>query len=1200
VRIREIELVGFKSFREPARLVLSPGINAVVGPNGCGKSNVADAIRWALGEQSVKHLRARDMEDVIFCGNANSEPLNFAEVSLTFEQGADGGLDLAGEVEGLAAHVARLHEFTITRRIFRSGESQYLVNQSPARLRDITELFLGSGVGPKAYAMIEQGRVGQIVNAKPEELRLFIEEAAGTTRFRSRKLAAERKLERTNDNLLRVQDVMREIDRQLATLRRQARRAEEYRQLERDLALTEAALAGCRWRGLTAEQGRSGEDLQAARRVAAEVRSEVLDAERGRGAAAEREQAAAAEIESAFSAVAEVSAAVVRATERQTAMREGAVARDARIASVAEEIASLETGMRDAEATLEAGRGRRGEWLEREKIEAEALDASDREVERIVPLFERSQAEQGVATIALEEGRRRSASIAADRAKNAERLAGLHEERERIQGRLSDRRREVVGVAARLEQAIAARSAAQGAHERLAESRQGATRDLRLREEEQRRLEEGVSAIREVLVHRRGRLDGLREREVAFDGYAEGLAAAMELDPRPRGLVLDGLGIPPDLEPAAAAVLGEALRGAVVATPEDAVAIADHLRRTGAGRVALVPAEPRTASNGGARAPKEGTLEARISAAPGSERLRAALFEGVVLVDDLLSGVAAWRRGDAGLAWVTAAGDVVDRHGVVTGGRAPESADLLERRRELGELAAQIAEDELRQGTAERRLADVRDECKGLGEDLERLDGEAHAATLDLVAAEHGVETARRDLAAAERRAEETRSELDACERSITLAVTALAASEEEARGAAEAEGMARERLVRVEADLERQRVELDRARARREERRDTLSAAREALAHVIAEVGRIEHERAIADLRREALAVEIASLQREQEEATTTLLALDEELTVRREELRCSEGAVETAREEGRRAQAESREHEGRLVRSRALLEEARAQCQSIEVRLAELGAQIDALVGFTRERLEIEPSAAEIPEGFDEATATVSIQEIKDRIARLGDVNVAAIADARDLEERHGFLEAQRKDLEASIEDLRRTIAELSRTTRTRFRDTFERANLKFQEFFAELFRGGRAALKLTNSQNLLDTGVEMEVQPPGKSLRSLESLSGGEKALTAISLLMALFSLRATPFCVLDEVDAPLDEANLGRFNAMVQRMSGRSQFIVITHHQQTMESAHVLYGVTMAEAGVSQLVSVELSGRDEERADDTDGLAMVATA
>ncbi|MDG1401317.1 MAG: AAA family ATPase, partial [Candidatus Binatia bacterium] len=309
MRIREIDLVGFKSFREPTKLRFGPGMNAIVGPNGCGKSNVSDAIRWALGEQSVKNLRARDMEDIIFCGNDGSAPLNFAEVTLTFEQSQDSASDLLPE-EGVAAQVARLPEFSVTRRLFRSGESQYLLNQSPARLRDITELFLGSGLGPKAYAMIEQGRVMQLVGAKPEEIRLFIEEAAGTTRFRSRKIASERKLDRTSENLSRVTDVMREIERQLSALQRQAKRAEEFKKLEAELREVEIFLAGSRF-GVLAEEGSScNVELAELRTLIGEVETRLGELVSQRDDVQVRDRETKEAIEQMFAALADVASAV--------------------------------------------------------------------------------------------------------------------------------------------------------------------------------------------------------------------------------------------------------------------------------------------------------------------------------------------------------------------------------------------------------------------------------------------------------------------------------------------------------------------------------------------------------------------------------------------------------------------------------------------------------------------------------------------------------------------------------------------------------------------------------------------------------------------------------------------------------------------------------------------------------------------------
>ncbi|MFM7142691.1 MAG: AAA family ATPase [Alphaproteobacteria bacterium] len=379
MRIRQIELAGFKSFREPTRIALAPGLNAVVGPNGCGKSNVTDAIRWVLGEQSVRNLRADSMADVIFEGNTRSAALNLAEVTLTFEQDGDTP-EFAGEAEGLAAVVARQSEFSITRRVHRSGESEYLINQSPARLRDITELFMGSGVGPKAYAMIEQGRVGQIVQAKPEDMRLYIEEAAGTTRFRSRKIAAERKLERTSENLARVNDVMREIERQLATLRRQAKRAEEYRLLVAELQSTEVALSASRWRALSREQEDARSEMTAARAEEASAADALGSAETARASLGAQEQEAGRRVEEALAGVAEVSGAVVRSSERQAAARNAVASIEGRLARAVEEIASLDAETRSAREGLAEAVRVLDEGRAVEAAAAAALGAVDAEV----------------------------------------------------------------------------------------------------------------------------------------------------------------------------------------------------------------------------------------------------------------------------------------------------------------------------------------------------------------------------------------------------------------------------------------------------------------------------------------------------------------------------------------------------------------------------------------------------------------------------------------------------------------------------------------------------------------------------------------------------------------------------------------------------------------------------------------------------
>lgn len=1182
VRIRQIELFGFKSFRDPTRLSLNTGLNAVVGPNGCGKSNVADAIRWALGEQSVKHLRAKEMEDVIFCGNAKSPPLNLAEVVLTFEQ-ADTSLPIASEEEGLAARVARLAEFTVKRQIFRSGESHYFINDAPARLRDVTELFLGSGVGPKAYAMIEQGRVTQIVNAKPEELRLFIEEAAGTTLFRSRKIACERKLERTVENLSRVRDVMREIERQLGVLRRQAKRAEEFRALEKELRETELGLAAERWAVLTADVESLEEGLRAAAGAAHGAQEAVQRHQATRTEAGVEERLVSERIERAFAALGEASEAVVRMTERQTALQETIGSIDGRCARGREELGVLErregelsTAVQAAETTLEDAR-------EQARAAAEALAIVDREMEELRPLFVRCEQEHAEALATLNEERGRAASAGERRAECVARLAGAGEQRERALERTHIRHSELEATIAQASQRALALDSARAAHARLSADQLRAAAALRAGEEEMHRLEESQVSVREAMVHVRGRLDGLRSREQAFDGYAEGITTVMGLEPRPRGLVVDALDIPTELEPAVAAVLGDLLRGAIVDRPEDGAALAEGLRSLGEGRVALVPISPRNEPRSTDELPAgTGLLGSLIGVRGGHEELRGALFGSVGLADDLDSAVKAWRAHDNGFSWVTRAGDVVDRRGIVTGGKGLRGTELLARRRALGELSAQLAQDEVRLGAIELRLAEAREECSGLASRLRELDAQAHSATLALVAAEHGAEGAQRERQAGQTRVAEAESELATADQAAARATDALAAADAEAQLRDRALSNSETRVAVTEQEVESRRRVLDTCRARRDLCRDSQGSLQQASGQAESSLQRLVHERTILAARRSSLETEIGDLSTQREANVATLAQLGADLEQARVDLARGEREMDEARSSARATQERLREAEAALGTARTTLEEARESCRGFEVRLAERRAQLDALAGYTLERHEVEVSSLTVPDGFDSPAATRRVAELKDRIQRLGEVNVTAITDARELEERLSFLETQRNDLESSMEDLNRTIAELSRTTRTRFRETFEKANEKFSEIFVELFRGGAASLKLTNPNNLLETGVEIEAQPPGKRVGN-NMLSGGERALTAVSLIMALFSLRATPFCLLDEVDAPLDDANVSRFNALLQRMSESTQFIVITHNQRTMESCHSLYGVTMPEPGVSQVVSVSLSGR-----------------
>jgi chromosome segregation protein len=1189
LRIREIDLVGFKSFREPTKLRFGPGMNAIVGPNGCGKSNVSDAIRWALGEQSVKNLRARDMEDIIFCGNDGSAPLNFAEVTLTFEQSEDAVASLLPE-EGVAAQVARLPEFSVTRRLFRSGESQYLLNQSPARLRDITELFLGTGLGPKAYAMIEQGRVMQLVGAKPEEIRLFIEEAAGTTRFRSRKIASERKLDRTNENLSRVTDVMREIERQLSALQRQAKRAEEFKKLEAELRDVEIYLAGCRF-GVLAEEGSTcNAELMTLRTLIGEVETQLAELSAQRDEVQIRDRETKEAIEQMFAALADVASAVVRATERQTATRDSLQSLEERLERVTSEDAELASreealsqGLASATADLEA----------RESVlraaEAAAQTAED-QVQLAAPAFQQAEDDCNRYRAELANARSLLAEVAERRAESAARVAGIRDEAARIADRLEGRQTELAAASTRAQAAGEREVAARTDHGRLEDTRKGAAETLRLREDELRRLEESQSTLRETLLHVGGRIDGLRELERSKEGYADGIDTILARADGPLGLLVESLEIPAALEPAVAAVLGDVLRGAVVEGPEDGARLAEALRSAGEGRISFVPRRGQHTPATSPVPPGCRRMVDMLSAKAGFSEVLEALFGRVLLTEDLATAVSAFRSSPGAGVWVTLSGDLIDERGVVTGGHAPEGVGLLERRRVLTELEEQQAREEAALEILQARILVAREDCVGKGEALRSLDAQAHDATLELVAAEHALEAARREHASADVRIAETEEELRTAEGSLAESEQRAQEAEQQALAAEAGERSAQTAMESSGEQLGQARSAFELAQSTRDGARHRLSESRQLVTEAVAEHARQQHAREVLQSRRRTLGEDTAQLAQERERAV-----MAEELSVARERHATEEAAVEEARGEAREVSNLLADCEKQVGEVRSDLDGRRERINQLDVRSASLEAQMNGVAEGVMERYEVVVADVFVPEDFEQEIAAERVVALKKRIERLGAVNVTAIADAQELEERYGFLQTQRADLEASIEDLRKTIGELSRTTRARFKETFEQAREKFSLIFKELFRGGSADLILTQPNNLLETGVEIVAQPPGKAVRSLAMLSGGERSLTAVSLIMALFSLRATPFCLLDEVDAPLDDANVGRFSALLKRMSADTQFLIITHKQRTMEQADSLYGVTMPEAGISQIVSVEV---EEAARVATDGMAASA--
>lgn len=1185
MRIRRLELSGFKSFMERTVLELPAGITGIVGPNGCGKSNIVDAIRWVIGEQSAKHLRGDAMEDVICSGNADTGPLGMAEVSLLLSREED---ELSAtqsqegdEAGGLPAEFLKASEILVTRRYFRSGESEYLINRVPCRLKDVTEFFLGTGVGTKAYAIIEQGRIGQIVSAKPAELRLFIEEAAGVTRFRARRLAAERKLARTRENLLRVQDVLRELERQKALLERQARRAEEYHRVRDELRELDLEVMSSRF----AQWTHAAEEIEA---QIAEVRAReegLQDEIRGRLDATADARARRIAVEQAME----------RLEEQLTDERVGAGEAAARVAGLSERIEELTrrvAGSQRLTTELCDRLVRLDEGLEALRQDAERLladevatkAAQDEAEERLgrlageAPPLEAGveRAKDAVVEAVGEESRIRALLIAVRQRRTdiESRRHRVGEEQQQLARRVAANVQETSSIRERWEQL--------GVEERAtAERRDGVAEALAQDRGHVAVCEADLEVVRTSLAQVRSRRESLEELQVRHEGCTRGVAAVLSRSDADAVLLADVLHVPATLERAVAAALGARLAQPVVEGTEVAQELVRWLATNGGGSATILPrnsaGRPPALVGGGRRLIHEIEVDARY------RPLLESLLGGVLVADDMGAAAALWQAHGRQMAVVTLTGEAIDGVGAVSGGsEAPLEETLLARARQLRELGVLeelaanevarvqqcvlrardvVAERQSMLTTLEEHLHAVRLERLGTEKDRERLEQEHRqlAAELEAWALEAGglegadseaaaeVSTLEGQAADAQRCLIARRSELEALQRQLVCWRRSYEEAEEARTSTAVTAAGCMERRRAVEGELRRQS---------------------EARADVAARLAEAERER------RELLQAAETSAQ-EREEAQGQQKA-------------CESRAADIARERDR-CRAELGASEAALTADDELLQTARSaldECRDRrgrdEIALTERRLAVDHLLQQLAERYDLGVDALRrVSSSEDESEEKAQrVERLRVRLVQLGDVNPGAVRELAELNERHQFLAAQRDDLEGSLDDLRRTISKLVRTSHERFEETFAAANDRLAEVFPKLFPEGKARLQLTAVEGDDDPGVEIVVQPAGKKLQHLGLLSGGEKALTATALVLALFLIRPTPFCLLDEVDAPLDEANIGRFNQVIREMAENCQFVLITHNRRTMEAADTLYGITMEQPGVSKVVSVRL--------------------
>ena len=1176
MKIKRLEILGFKSFQDKVSLDFPQAITGVVGPNGCGKSNVVDAIRWVMGEQSAKNLRGKSMEDIIFGGTELRKPLGMAEVSLFFS--TDDGR--------VPAKYLNFSEIQVTRRLYRDGESEYLLNKTPCRLLDVAELFMDTGIGARAYSIIEQGKIGMILHAKPEERRFLIEEAAGVTKFKARKVVALKKIESTRQNLLRIGDIVSEIKRQMNGLQRQAKKAERFREIRLELREIELLFAAKGYAAVAREREELTTEISGiqlgAEGLASTLGAEDLAIEANKVTLLETERRLATAQEEIFRCKAELQGGENR-LEFQRRELDNLERHGVRFE---EELQGLDDQLAASRREQQSLSEQRGALIE--ELSREAASLEDRE-----SLLEEMAAVEAGVTRELDEARRGMFAALSEGAQAANQYTAAAKRLATIGDRLQASARERVLLGERLVEAGQRVAALRGELLEHRRSKELSDEELTLASAREIALKKGQEAVEKLLQRRRDELSGaasrltsLQELEAQYAGYGQGVRNLLLAEPfrgTPLTLLADALDVEEEYEVPLEAVLGERLQYLLCGSTQVALDAVAHLKGSAGGRCSFIPSPPwhDTMSEVPPGVP---ALLDWVTVPERFAPLVAPLLSTAYLARDLAHAVtlaASFPR----LTFVTLDGDLVHGGGVVNGGSAePAQQGIIHKKREIKALTGEVDRLtlEVRELSSQREAG--REEIAQAEAERAELGQELHRQEIRILNAEKDLQNAVAECHRVEENGSVREMEEEQLAEESALVAAELAQAETR-------KGLAEERKLLLEGSVEGLQGRLQGSRFEIEEARELVTSLKVRVA-ALREKGEADQrvslrvEGLCADLtaRINSRTLELEGSGAERSRISSAIAQGEEALREIVQRQLASEQAQLQVREHYEAEAATVQLQEARLKAGRGELAAQRDLLSARSLRLSEVAMKLRHLEETLQEKYRMEIGEALSVYGereWDEAERGACQAELQRSIDEMGEVNLMAIDEFRQMEERFSFLSGQKDDLEESMNALHKAIQRINRTTRKRFLETFELVNQKFQQVFPRLFCGGHAELRLTDEEDLLSTGLDIIVQPPGKKLQNVSLLSGGEKALTAVALIFSIFLIKPSPFCLLDEVDAPLDDANIGRFNEMVREMSAGSQFIIITHNRATMAVADTLYGVTMEEPGVSKLVSVRLN-------------------
>lgn len=1178
---KSLELIGFKSFAEKTKLNFEPGVTAVVGPNGCGKSNVADSIRWVLGEQSAKSLRASNMQDVIFNGTDNKEPINYAEVSLTFDnQGRTLPIDY--------------DEVIITRRIFRSGETEYLLNKTPVRLKDISELLMGTGIGTESYSIIEQGKMDLILSSRPEDRRYVFEEASGITKYKSKKKEALRKLEQTDQNLLRINDIIQEVKRQISSIERQARKAEKYK-IDFDKAKElEMKLSSSDYKNLKTQEATFAVESSDAKARERDLENEVKDTSLKMANYRQSLDELNQKMLEVRNLITETSGALDMNNQKIGTDKERIEEAKSFREGLKKEIASMEDKIKLARETVERLRAEFETISAAKAIKEKAVLEKESLVESILKEVEDTEIRVKTCKVKMVDDLAKETRIKNELIK----IGADLQNRKMRQRRLSIEKDSVTSELASIEESLktaVSEYAAAEAHVLAMQSELAAKRKLG----EDSKLK--VKELTEALAKNENRIAALRSKIETLDNIAkrhEGFTRAVQsvlskaIEPVTElsgiaGVLADIIKVERGYEEAVSALLGSDAQVIIAQTDLDVDRAIEHLKSNSLGKATFVSLETLKRIND-SRKDISGTgkdLRPVREFVRTEDKYSAILdhfFADTYLCEpeDFIKG----RSASGSEVLVTKSGLIYD-NGRISGGSGSDTDEslLIGRAEKLTYLRSELELLEKDSAALKEEALKEGDLSRSLESEMASLDAQLRTKEVEL----SGVRIKKEGY-------EESAAKIG---EEFTLLVSELSEADEilselTKRGEAhnvELNDIEKERSSFQAFIEESQTLVLSKKSEREKMSLEAATLRAELQSQAKDEEGarnNLKNQEALLFEFEETLYARESAVN----ESADRAKFLESEIVKLTEENLGLDSALKGFNEKAREFEAVNSEmrdkfsiEELQLEEKEKALENLRNQVRDLDVKLTELNYKKTNLKDRILQtyKIDLEIAHIDVEENTDWDALKTQVIELKERLDKMGPVNLVAIDEHKELEERHSFLIHQQEDLLNAKDSIHKAILKINKTTKDLFLDAFGKIQVEFKSFFRMLFGGGQAELVLIDEQDILESGIEIVVRPPGKKLQNLMLLSGGEKAMTAIALLFAIFKVKPSPFCVLDEIDAPLDESNVLRFSNVLKDFLKISQFIIITHNKRTIELADIMYGITMQERGVSKIVSVKFA-------------------